>query len=310
MDDFRNLETVWNPPTLPASIPQGDMPGDKIRIDAVHLRKAAMLFPPLKALLRDCLAENPHRRAVVAVCGGSGVGKSEIASLLSFYLNSLGVGSYTLSGDNYPHRIPRDNDAERLRVYRAGGLRGLVASGRYEARMGEALRALWAQDADADPARVAEFPWLSIYHRAGRRALTGYLGTPSEIDFDEVSALIARFKQGEDALPLKRMGRERDQLWYDLVDMRETRVMIIEWTHSNSDFIEGVDIPILLSSTPAETLAHRRARGRDGQTDSPFTSMVLEIEQQKLEAQAHKARLILSKEGELLTYQDYRKQMA
>jgi alpha-galactosidase len=38
--------------------------------------------------------------------------------------------------------------------------------------------------------------------------------------------------------------------------------------------------------------------------------MVLEIEQQKLEAQAHKARLILSKEGALLSYQDYRKQMA
>ena len=38
--------------------------------------------------------------------------------------------------------------------------------------------------------------------------------------------------------------------------------------------------------------------------------MVLEIEQQKLEAQAHKAAVILSKQGELLSYTEYRRRMA
>lgn len=93
-------------------------------------------------------------------------------------------------------------------------------------------------------ADVAEdYPWLAVYQRAGRRSLGEYLGTEKEIDFRQVSDIIARFKQGEDSLPLKRMGRETTELWYDLVDVRQVRVLVIEWTHGNSDFIEGVDIP-------------------------------------------------------------------
>ena len=38
--------------------------------------------------------------------------------------------------------------------------------------------------------------------------------------------------------------------------------------------------------------------------------MVLEIEQHKIEAQAQKAALILSKQGELLSYAMYRRLMA
>lgn len=111
----------WTPPALPAVIPQGDMPGDRIVIGEEHIRKANTLFPALLPLLAAC--ENPSGRAVVTVCGGSGVGKSEIASILAYYLRAEGIGSYVLSGDNYPRRIPRENDAERLRVYRVGGLR-------------------------------------------------------------------------------------------------------------------------------------------------------------------------------------------
>ena len=125
-----------------------------------------------------------------------------------------------------------------------------------------------------------------------------------------MSEIISRFKQGASSLYLKRMGREATQLWYDEVDMSGKQVLMIEWTHGNSDFIEGVDIPILLNSTPAETLAHRRARNRDNKTDSPFTTMVLALEQEKLEAQAGKAKIILSKNGELLTYEAYRHLMA
>ena len=225
-------------------------------------------------------------------------------------MNQLGVGSYTLSGDNYPHRIPRDNDAERLRVFREGGLRGLIAAGVYTREIVDTLRELWTRDTDAQADVAEDYPWLAVYQRAGRRSLGEYLGTEKEIDFRQVSDIIARFKQGEDSLPLKRMGRETTELWYDLVDVRQVRVLVIEWTHGNSDFIEGVDIPVLLNSTPAETLAHRRARNRDGKTDSAFTTMVLELEQQKLDAQAHKAKLILSKAGELMDYREYRRRMA
>jgi alpha-galactosidase len=81
------------------------MPGDKVNIGASHITKANTLFPRLFDLLEPIFTANAYSRAVVTVCGGSGVGKSEIASLLSFYLANMGIGSYTLSGDNYPHMI-------------------------------------------------------------------------------------------------------------------------------------------------------------------------------------------------------------
>lgn len=289
-------------PSVPADIPHGDMPGDKICIGNEHVMKAQTIYPRLK----ECLSALDKRRAVIAVCGGSGVGKSEIASVLAYYLNWNGMGTYILSGDNYPRRIPRDNDIERLRVYRQGGLHGLTNCDLLTPEISAQLRCLWEEEKDADPAAAQQNPWLSVYQRSGYQALTGYLGTPRETDFAELSDILARFHQGADAIYLKRMGRETTELWYDKADFSAARVLIVEWTHGNSDYLEGVDIPILLNSTPAETLAHRRSRKRDGKTDGAFTNMVLEIEQKKLEAQAHKAKIILSKQGELLSYNDYR----
>ena len=291
---------------VPADIPHGDMPGDKISIGEVHIQKAQALFP----ILLEETERQPGGKTVVGVCGGSGVGKSEIASVLAFYLREAGLGAYVLSGDNYPRRIPRDNDLERLRVFRQGGLAGLRDHDLITGETTRRLQALWKEERDADPAATGDASWLGVYQRAGRRALTGYLGTPSEIDFDELSGILSRFHQGCGSIPLRRMGRETTELWYDKVDFSATRVLIVEWTHANSDYLEGVDIPILLNSTPAETLAHRRARNRDGKPDSAFTTMVLEIEQKKLESQAHKARIILSKQGGLLSYAEYRRAMA
>ena len=310
MDNLLIFGQPWSAPAVPENIPHGDMPGDKVVIGEGHVAKANAIFPALMEQLAPVLAQNPSKRAVIAVCGGSGVGKSETASLLSYYLNQIGIGSYTMSGDNYPHRIPRDNDAERLRVFRTGGLRGLVAAGVCTEEICETLRTLWEADVDAEPEQAKKYPWLAVYQKAGRRSLDAYLGTTNEIDFDEVSGIIARFKQGADKLYLKRMGRETTVLWYDEVDVRDMQVLIIEWTHGNSGFVEGVDIPVLLNSTPAETLAHRRARNRDGKPDSAFITMVLDLEQKKLEAQAYKAKIILSKSGELLTYSQYRQLMA
>jgi len=94
------------------------------------------------------------------------------------------------------------------------------------------------------------------------------------------------------------------------VDFRGVGILLIEWTHANSDHLHGVDVPILLNSTPSETLAHRKARHRDGGTDSAFTTMVLELEQRMLEMQAGKAGLIVSKACEVLDYRAYRRTMA
>ena len=288
-----------------SAVPTGDMPGDKVQIDAGHVAKATSVLPRLWEVLRPILEASPHQRAVVAVHGGSGVGKSEIGSLLAHFLRANGVGAYVMSGDNYPRRIPRDNDAERLRTFRTAGVRGLVDAGLYGGDVRRALSDLQAADRDADPGLVAEHPWLGTYQRVGRAALDAYLGTPNEIDFDEVSGILARFHDGATSLNLKRMGRELGELWYESVDVSDVSVLVVEWTHGNSDHLTGVDVPILLSSTPEETLAHRRARARDGAVDSPFTTMVLALEQAKLASQARKAKIIVAKSGEVIDYDRY-----
>lgn len=239
------------------TLPHGDMPGDKIEIEQNHIEKAEKIYPFLKSLLSG------GSKNVVCVCGGSGVGKSEIASLLAGMLKRDGIGTYVMSGDNYPHRIPAENDAERERVYSEGG----------------------------------------------REALDSYLGSEQEIDFDLVNSILAKFKAGEKKISLKRMGRTPEELWFDEVDFSNIDVLILEWTHGNSDNINGVDIPILLNSTPAETLEHRRKRARDKGVDSPFTTMVLELEQAKLQRQAHKAKIIITKSGEIIDYDTYLKLM-
>jgi glycosidase len=291
------------------SIPTGDMPGDKVQITQQHVDKAQVIFPRLWELLEPLLDASPHHRAVVAVHGGSGVGKSEIGSLLAHYLHGRGVGAYIMSGDNYPHRVPRTNDAERLRIFRKGGLRGLVDGGEYDDDVRASLANLQDLDLDADRGQRSDHPWLATYQKSGRKALGGYLGTPNEIDFHEVNRILARFRDGASSLPLKRMGRAENEVWYETVDMSGIRVIILEWTHGNNDNVTGVDIPILLNSTPEETLAHRRSRNRDGATDSPFTTTVLELEQALLHSQAAKARIIVSKSGELNDYDTYLRQM-
>jgi len=70
---------TWQAPALPEVVPIGDMPGDKVRIGDEHIQKAQTIFP----LLLKELADGGRDRYVVSVYGGSGVGKSEIASLLT-----------------------------------------------------------------------------------------------------------------------------------------------------------------------------------------------------------------------------------
>ena len=294
---------------IPEDIPHGDMPGDKIEIGESHIAKARTIFPLLVKELRQTMAANPYNRAVVAVCGGSGVGKSEIASLLSYMLESAGIGSYTMSGDNYPHRIPMYNDAERLHTFRKCGIKGMVDAGVMTPENALKIRELQKAEDDANKAHLETDTWFRSYFEAGAKGLNDYLGTPNETDFAEVDQIMKAFKDGADSLYLKRMGRDEASLWYDKIDLSAKNVLIVEWTHGNSDYMSQVDIPVLLNSTPQETLEHRRSRNRDGKLDSPFTTLVLELEQQKLVDQAHKAKIIISKAGEIISFEEFWKLM-
>lgn len=298
-------EEGWTAPEIPAEIPHGDMPGDKVEIGEDHKKKSKLIMEELINLLPEYIGKNG--KAVIAVCGGSGVGKSENASLLTFYLNQLGIGAYTMSGDNYPRRIPMYNDAERLRVFRSSGVGALVAADLLTEQVKEELIALQEKEDDANLGYKETYPWFSVYIEGAIEGLRGYLGTKHEIDFDEVSGIVAKFKSRCPEIYLKRMGRTDTALWYEKVDFSGIDVLVVEWTHGNSDNYDGVDIPVLLNSTPEETMAHRRARNRDGKVDSAFTTRVLEIEQGMLAAQAHKAKIIISKSGELLSYDAYLK---
>lgn len=291
----------YEAPDLIETLPHGDMPGDKIVVNEDHVKKAKLIFPRLIELMR----EEKGEKIVVSVFGGSGVGKSEIASLLTYYLNCVGIGAYTMSGDNYPYRIPMYNDAERISIFRSEGLKALVRSGEYNPEVREELSKLWAEETDPDPKTAEEYPWLKTYQFAGRKGLKEYLGTLKEQDYPQVNEIIAAFKRGDEKIYLKRMGRSEDVRYYDDVDFSNTDVLIIEWTHGGNGNIEGIDIPILLNSTPEETREHRRLRARDGKTDSAFTTMVLEIEQEELFDRARFAKIIVSKAGEFMKQSDF-----
>ncbi len=291
----------WKAPALRGDMPHGDMPGDKISINDTHIAKASRIFPELIRLI----SEKQSEKIVVSVFGGSGVGKSEIASLLTYYLQDQGIGAYVMSGDNYPRRIPLYNDAERASIFRSEGLKGLLKENFYCAENQKILDDLWARELDAEPKMVQEYPWLAIYQKYGRAALAQYLGTEKEQDYNQVNWIISAFKNGQDKIFMKRMGRSEDQRWYDEIDFSNINVLIIEWTHGGNGLIEGIDIPILLNSTPEETREHRRLRARDGKTDSAFTTMVLEIEQAELDERARYASIIISKAGEFLDPKDF-----
>lgn len=297
----------WQPPQVPEGIPQGDMPGDSVWIGPQSVEKANTAFRALLPTLRQLLGEN--EKAVLSVSGGSGAGKTCVAALLSYYLNELGVGAYTLSGDNYPRRIPEQNDAERTRLFRLGGIRGMLKAGCYAPETARELEALQKAGLDPDPAAAEGRPWLRAYQQAGRQALSGYLGTGLEQEYEELENVLAQFKAGKEKIWLKRMGREDTAIWYEEKDFSAVSVLVLEWTHGNSGLFKGVDVPILLYNTPAETRAYRLARGRDANADTPFITMVLELEQQKLEARAQHAGIIVSKTGELLSFEECRARM-
>ena len=283
-------------------IKTGDMPGDKVEINESHISKSKLICKEIESMLTG-------KKEVIAIHGGSGVGKSETASVVGHILNENGIKTYILSGDNYPRRIPEQNDAERIRVFREHALKGLVNSGIYTAEVRDAVFKLRETSCDLDMERIADYPFLKTYIEAGKKGLGTYLGTRNEIDFDEINGIIRDFKEGADSIFLKRMGRVEEDLWYEVIDFSKIDVLIVEWTHGNNVNLEGVDIPILLNSTPDETLAHRRSRSRDGKVDSPFVKIVLELEQNIIFKQAGSVKVIITKSGDCISYDAYLKLM-
>ena len=305
-----NAVSNWQPPQVPEDIPQGDMPGDKVWIGPMSIEKANVTFRAMLPMLKEALEANPARKAVITVTGGSGVGKTCVSALLTYYLNQLGVGAFTMSGDNYPRRFPELNDMERMRIFRLAGVRGMLAAGVYSPEHAATLKQLQQSDLDPSPEQCEKYPWLAAYQKAGREELSKYLGTQLEQEYDQLENVLAQFKSGQEKILLKRMGRDDTALWYEEKDFSGISVIVLEWTHGNSGYFQGVDIPILLASTPAETREYRLSRGRDSNADTAFITMVIELEQLKLEARASAAKLIVSKSCELLTYEEYKQRMA
>ena len=296
-----NISELADNMMIPEDIPRGDMPGDRVNIAQAQINNARILFPVLYEMIMEKAEHNPFGRVVVSVYGGSGSGKSGMAAILNYMLNHAGSVSLCVSGDNYPNRIPSDNDNERLHIYRIAGIRALRDSGRLNTETADELSLLMTQNTDADHTLCTKYGWLDTYIRGGADALRTYLGSPAEIDYEDINSILAAFRDGADSLWLKKMGRDQASLRYEETDVTTAKVLILEWTHGSNENLKGVDIPILLSSTPEETLKYRLSRGRDGQADSPFTTLILQLEQELLDSQTDRAAMIMDKSGRLLS---------
>lgn len=286
----------WEFPAPVEDMPHGDMPGDKVLISDALIPHAQTLF---RLLVKE-MYETDDEKYVIAIFGGSGSGKSVTTALLTYYFNEAGIRTYALSGDNYPRRIPEYNDAERISIFRSEGLKGLVKENLYSKDVQNILSDLWKKETDSDPREAEAYPWLAVYQKYGREGLRGYLGEDKEQDYEQINEILRSFKQGDEKIWLKRMGRTEDARWYDEVDFSDTDVLLLEWTHSGAEQVENVDISICLRSTPEETKAYRLFRARDGKADSAFVTMVLEIEQEKLDRRMESADIILAKDGKVL----------
>ncbi len=280
------------------------MPGDKILIDEKHREIAETIYRRLRQ--EESLQKGD--RIVVSVYGGSGVGKSETASLLAYFLNSEGHRTYILSGDNYPRRIPESNDIERLGVFRNAGLSALAAREDFQNIFSKELEALKKEMLDILPASdpFIDPEWLKAYKQEGAQALREYLGTSKEIQFTLLNRVIEKFKTGEAAINLKRMGRTENDIYLEKMDFTDKQVLLIEWTHGNNPLLMGVDYPVFLYSSPAETLEHRKNRARDSNTETHLISLVLQLEHDMLMQQLESAKLIVSKKNRILTPADIR----
>ena len=276
----------------------GDMPGDKLNISQSHIDRARVCMN----LLAETLIESGREKTVISIYGGSGTGKSEVASVLAYYCNFLGKSTYIVSGDNYPYRIPEENDRERLRVFRQGGLEAVIKSPSFTSDWMNELKDLWKGSNDFDIEALGKIDELlgELYLNGGKASLRGYLGTNQEIDFFLINNVIKTYKNHSPRVMLKRMGRGPHDISFPTIDVSHTDILIVEWTHGNNPLLGGIDYPIYLHSTPQQTLEHRITRARDRDVESKFSNLVLDLEQEKLLSQVKKAKYIISQSAAVM----------
>ena len=95
------------------------------------------------------------------------------------------------------------------------------------------------------------------------------------------------------------MGREADEIWYEQTGLTGVQVLLLEWTHGGSEYLEEVDVSVYLDSSPEETQARRIRRGRDENAACAFIQLVVSIEGKKLQEQAKRADVIVGKDGHI-----------
>lgn len=138
-----------------------------------------------------------------------------------------------------------------------------------------------------------------IYETSGTDGLTGYLGTPEEILFEEINQVIEAFKADKPSVSVRKMGRRDGEIGYENIHVRDTQILLIEWTHGGSEYLYGVDLSIYIDSTPEETLYKRIKRNRDTNTAGELIRTVLEIEQEKLVMQSKWAQIVVGRDGDI-----------
>lgn len=238
-------------------------------------------------------------KSILSVYGGSGVGKSSIATALSVLLEENNKKCVVLHGDHYPLRIPMYNDVERLAIFRENGLRELIQKGLYTGDVPDKLKELQKEDKDCDSNLKDRYMWITDYIHGGKKGLCDYLGTPKELDYAAINKVMDSFRQQDDSIWIRQMGRELWDISYQKVDVSKCDILILEWTHGYSPYLSKRDIQIFLKGSPKDTLENRIQRKRDENTASPFISIVLDIEQELIDRHGKNADIIMTKEGKI-----------
>ena len=89
------------------------------------------------------------------------------------------------------------------------------------------------------------------------------------------TTLATALHEGKDTITLRHLEREDGEISSEETDFSGTSVLLLEWTHGDSDDLHGVDLSVFLESSPEETKERRIRRNRDENAASPFICRVV-----------------------------------